>query len=97
MADNGNKIARFNLNDEQGLRAVARALSSEIRLAILRTLQTGNKSIGELSEALQVPMSTISTSVSILAEAGLQKPYHEYAGRMLFGCAEYYVNLWLVQ
>ena len=71
MADNGNKIARFNLNDEQGLRAVARALSSEIRLAILRTLQTGNKSIGELSEALQVPMSTISTSVSILAEAGL--------------------------
>lgn len=71
MVDNGNKIAEFTLNDEQTLRLVARALSSEIRLAILKILQNGNKSIGELSEILQVPMSTISTSVSILAEAGL--------------------------
>ena len=71
MADNGNKIAEFTLNDEQALSLVARALSSEIRLAILKILQNGNKSIGELSEILQVPMSTISTSVSILAEAGL--------------------------
>ena len=71
MADNGNKIAEFTLNDEQALRLVARALSSEIRIAILKILQNGNKSIGELSEILQVPMSTISTSVSILAEAGL--------------------------
>lgn len=71
MVDVGNRIAEFNLNDEQDLRMVARALSSEIRIAILRILETGNKSIGELSEILQVPMSTISTSVSILADAGL--------------------------
>lgn len=71
MGDNGYKKAEFSLNDEQALRMVARALSSEIRLSILRILQTGNKSIGELSETLQMPMSTISNSVSILAEAGL--------------------------
>lgn len=71
MADIRNKTAEFSLNDEQALRMVARALSSEIRLAILKCLQGGNKSIGELSETLRMPMSTISTSVSILAEAGL--------------------------
>ena len=71
MGDIKNKVAEFNLDDEQSLRIVARALSSEIRLAILRILQGGSKSIGELSETLQVPMSTISTSVSILEEAGV--------------------------
>lgn len=71
MEDNGNKTAEFNLNDADALRMVARALSSETRIAILRILQSGSKSIGELSEALQIPMSTVSTSVSILAEANL--------------------------
>lgn len=72
MADMGNEMAEFNLNDTETLRRMARALSSETRLAILRILQLGSKSIGELSDALQVPMSTISTSVSILSEAGLR-------------------------
>lgn len=71
MADNGNKTAEFNLDDIHALRMAARALSSETRLEILRALQSGSKSIGELSEELQIPMSTISTSVSILAEARL--------------------------
>ena len=71
MADTGNKAAEFNLDDIHSLRMIAHALSSETRLAILKILQSGSKSIGELSEALQIPMSTISTSVSILAEANL--------------------------
>lgn len=71
MADRGNNTAEFNLEDTHALRMVARALSSETRLEILKLLQSGSKSIGELSEALQIPMSTVSTSVSILAEARL--------------------------
>ncbi|HIV92388.1 MAG TPA: ArsR family transcriptional regulator [Candidatus Eisenbergiella stercoravium] len=71
MADIGNKTAEFNLDDIHALRMAARALSSETRLAILKLLQSGSKSIGELSEELQIPMSTISTSVSILADAKL--------------------------
>ena len=71
MADYKSKTAEFNLDDIHAMRLLARALSSETRLEILRVLQSGSKSIGELSEALQIPMSTVSTSVSILADAGL--------------------------
>ena len=71
MIDSGKKTAKFSLNDKHGLRKMARALSSETRLAILETLQSGSRSIGELSEELQIPMSTVSTSVCILEESGL--------------------------
>ena len=55
MIDSGKKTAKFSLNDKHGLRKMARALSSETRLAILETLQSGSRSIGELSEELQIP------------------------------------------
>lgn len=71
MADRENQTAEFDLNDMEPFRKMARALSSDIRLAILKSLQFGSKSIGELAEELHTPMSTISTSVSILADAGL--------------------------
>ena len=71
MIDSGKETAEFSLDDKHGLRKMARALSSETRLTILETLQSGSRSIGELSEELQIPMSTVSTSVSILEESGL--------------------------
>nr|WP_308629088.1 ArsR family transcriptional regulator [uncultured Eisenbergiella sp.] len=71
MIDSGKKTAEFSLDDKHGLRKMARALSSETRLAILDILQSGSRSIGELSAQLQIPMSTVSTSVSILEESGL--------------------------
>ena len=49
MIDSGKETAEFSLDDKHGLRKMARALSSETRLTILETLQSGSRSIGELS------------------------------------------------
>ena len=51
--------------------AVAKALASEPRWNLLRTLGEQLHNVGELSEALGMPPSTVAMHLSVLEEAGL--------------------------
>jgi len=61
----------LNLNEPERLQRVARALASELRLKILALLDGKNLNVLELSQQLQIPVSTVSNSVEVLEEAGL--------------------------
>lgn len=52
---------------------VAAALSSELRIQILRLLSEKSLSLNEISEKLSIPLSTATSNVKQLEEAGLVK------------------------
>ena len=53
------------------LEAVTKALGSETRLEILRFLSTHTSTVSEIAEALDLPQSTATLHINILAKAGL--------------------------
>lgn len=53
------------------VKEVAAALASELRIQILRLLSTQELSLNEISEKLSIPLSTATTNVKQLEEAGL--------------------------
>jgi predicted transcriptional regulator len=53
------------------LEAVTKALGSETRLEILRFLSTHTSTVLEIAEALDLPQSTATLHINILAKAGL--------------------------
>lgn len=65
------KNLEISISNKQDLCTIARALSNPVRVDILSLLSKKNMSVAELALALDVPMSTISLSVSVLEEAGL--------------------------
>lgn len=65
------KHMELGLTDAGKLQAVARALSSELRLKILELLDERSMNIIELSQRLEVPISTVSNSIVVLEEADL--------------------------
>ncbi|MBQ7850257.1 MAG: helix-turn-helix domain-containing protein [Clostridia bacterium] len=65
------KHMELNLSDAGKLQKVAHALSNELRLKILMLLDECSMNVLELSQRLEVPISTVSNSIVVLEEADL--------------------------
>jgi predicted transcriptional regulator len=65
------KNIQLNLDDTKQLALLAKALSSEIRLEILRLLCRYDLNINEIAEILKLPQSSAAAHVKSLEEAGL--------------------------
>lgn len=65
------KQMELGLQDPQKLQQVAHALSSELRIRILQLLDECSMNVLELSQRLDVPISTVSNSIVVLEEADL--------------------------
>lgn len=67
-----NKLSvKLDLSDIKSTAVVCNALSSEVRLEILKLLVQRAASIGELAERFQLPMSSMCMHVKKLKDAGL--------------------------
>lgn len=64
-------MLKLNVKDPIILAKICHAMSSELRLNILALLENDTLSCLEISRTLKHPMSTISTNVKVLEEAGL--------------------------
>ncbi len=71
MADIQGKIAQLTLEDADTLSTLCHALSSPVRVDIMRLLERRSMSIGEIAEALDIPMSTAALAVQVLKKAGV--------------------------
>lgn len=68
------KKLTFSVGDERdddGLVNLGKALSSPERIKILRLLRNGSRYMMEIAEELDIPLSTVSRHIDILALAGL--------------------------
>ncbi len=65
------KHLELSLENPEKLQRVAHALSSELRLNILKLLDECSMNVLELSQRLNVPISTVSNSVVVLEDAEL--------------------------
>lgn len=61
----------LSLQEPEKLQRVAHALSSELRLRILQLLDECSMNVLELSQRLDVPISTVSNSIVVLEDADL--------------------------
>ena len=69
--DSPYKRLELDISDIDSALPVLHALSTELRLKILRELCKGGCSVNELARALDVPVSTAALNVQILEHAGL--------------------------
>ena len=61
---------KLNLDDKKRLSAMAKALSVEVRVEMLRQLRFQELNVNELAELLDIPASTAAMHVKVLEEAG---------------------------
>lgn len=61
----------LTIDRPQALCKLARALASPVRVEILRLLSVRSMNVGELAQAMDMPMSTTALAVKTLEEAGL--------------------------
>lgn len=61
----------LNLDSEDQLSEIGRALSVKLRLQILKLLNRYSMNVNELADALKIPVSTTAFHVKVLTEAGL--------------------------
>ena len=71
MNDINGKQANLSLERPESLRRICHALSNTTRLDIMRALLQRSMNIGDLAEALNIPVSTAAVSARVLEEAGL--------------------------
>lgn len=66
-------LSKLNLTveNESTLLLIAKALSSDVRIKILKTLKNSGMSVSELAEALNQPVSSTALNVKILEDANL--------------------------
>ncbi|UUZ92406.1 helix-turn-helix domain-containing protein [Paenibacillus sp. P25] len=64
-------MLKLSINKPEELARVAHALSSEVRIHILRSLSDRNMNIIEIAEALNIPVSTVASNIRILEKSGL--------------------------
>ncbi|HWT74483.1 MAG TPA: helix-turn-helix domain-containing protein, partial [Mobilitalea sp.] len=64
---------KMNLDDTEHLANVAKALSSETRIEILRHLRFKDLNVNEIAEILDIPASSSAAHVKVLEEAGMIK------------------------
>jgi len=67
------QIVSMNLDDTEQLAMVAKALSTEVRIEILKLLCRESLNVNEIAERLTIPASTAAAHVKLLEEAGLIK------------------------
>lgn len=65
------KEIEAGMQDPEQIRVIAHALSSELRLSIIRILGSHSMNINEIARALDVPISTVALSMQVLEGAGL--------------------------
>lgn len=65
------KEIELNISDVESLSAVAKALSSEVRLSIIQLLNKNSLNVNEISEKLGIPASSAALNVKVLEEADL--------------------------
>lgn len=65
------RTASLNLNQTERLTAVGKALSSELRIQLLKLLEGNSYNVNEIAELLQIPASSAAMHVKVLEEAGL--------------------------
>ena len=65
------KHMNLSLQDMDKLQKVAHALSNNVRLRILEVLDERSMNVLELSQRLNLPISTVSNSITVLKEADL--------------------------
>jgi len=63
----------MDLDDKEQLALIARALSAEVRIEILKLLCRGDLNINEIAEQLKLPQSSAAAHAKVLEEAGLIK------------------------
>lgn len=67
------RTVKMNLDDGAQLSLLAKALSAQTRIDILKQLRRKELSINEISEQLELPPSSAAAHVKVLEEAGLIK------------------------
>ncbi len=71
MSEIQGKIAHLTLDDPETLATICHALSSPVRVEVMRLLEKKSMSIGEIAEALSLPMSSAAMAVQVLTGAGI--------------------------
>lgn len=66
-----NRVVQINLDDKAQLVLIAKALSAEVRIDILKLLCNYDLNINEIAERLHLPQSSAAAHVKVLEEAGL--------------------------
>ncbi|QGH36518.1 ArsR family transcriptional regulator [Gracilibacillus salitolerans] len=64
-------MLELSISDPEKLSKVTHALSSKVRLKMINLLNKGNMNVHQLSDALQIPVSTTASHVRVLEEANL--------------------------
>lgn len=64
---------KMNLDDTRQLADIAKALSSETRIEILKWLRYKDLNVNEIAELLNIPASSSAAHVKVLEEAGIIK------------------------
>lgn len=64
---------KMNLDDTEHLASIAKALSVETRLEILKKLRCKDLNVNEIAELLDIPASSAAAHVKVLEEAGIIK------------------------
>ena len=64
---------RYTLDDEQKLILIGKALSSEMKIEILRLLKKQNMSINDIAKKTGAPASSTALNIKALEEAGIVK------------------------
>lgn len=67
------KIAHLSVEQPELLAKIAHALSSPLRIEIMRVLSIRLMNVGELAKELDVPMSTMALAIRQLEDAGLTR------------------------
>lgn len=65
------KEVALRIDNISEMQPILHALSTELRLGIIRCIAVGKMSINELAHELDVPVSTIALNVQVLEKAGL--------------------------
>lgn len=63
------KIAHLSVERPEKLTQIARALSSPLRIEVLKAISERSMNVGELAQKLDVPMSTMALAIRTLDEA----------------------------
>lgn len=71
------KHIEVKLHEREEMQALAHALASSTRLAILDAISNRNMNVNELATALDVPVSTVALNVRVMEDAGLITTYHQ--------------------
>ena len=65
------KEVALNIERLEEIQPVFHALSTELRLKIIRCIAWNSKSVNELARELDMPVSTVALNVQVLEKAGL--------------------------